>query len=119
MGWLLNSRQASFKPLDHRGFYTRYSFLEKKSSERAYRPLCTEDGHAFLGSFLEEVEWVLQWVLAVMTLHYTCLDLQRVSEGFVDMPDADLEKLVDAAEAPGVALAVHFEDEVVPPPLDL
>jgi hypothetical protein len=54
-----------------------------------------------------------------MTSHYTSFDLQRVSEGFVNMPDADLEKLVDVAEAPGVALAVHFEDEVVPPPLDL
>jgi hypothetical protein len=57
--------------------------------------------------------------LAVMTSHYAGLDLQRVSEGFVDMPDPDLEKLVDAAEAPGAALAARFEDEVVPPPLDL
>jgi hypothetical protein len=35
------------------------------------------------------------------------------------MPDPELEKLVDAAEAPGAVLAAHFEDEVVPPPLDL
>jgi hypothetical protein len=41
------------------------------------------------------------------------------TEGFVGMPDPDLEKLVDAAEAPGAALAARFEDEVVPPPLDL
>jgi hypothetical protein len=57
--------------------------------------------------------------LAVMTSHYAGLDLQRISEGFVDMPDSDLKKLVDAAEAPGVALVARFEDEVIPPPLDL
>jgi hypothetical protein len=52
--------------------------------------------------------------LAVMTLHYDGLDLQRISEGFDDMPDPDLEKLVDAAEALGAALAVRFEDKVIP-----
>jgi hypothetical protein len=31
----------------------------------------------------------------------------------------ELEKLVDAVEAPGAVLAARFEDEVVPPPLDL
>jgi hypothetical protein len=35
------------------------------------------------------------------------------------MPDPDLEKLVDVAEALGAALAAHFEGEVVSPPLDL
>jgi hypothetical protein len=35
------------------------------------------------------------------------------------MPDSNLEKLVEAAEAPGVVLAARFEDEVMPPPLDL
>jgi hypothetical protein len=54
-----------------------------------------------------------------MTLHYDGLNLQSVSEGFVDMPDVDLEKLVDASKAPGAVLAAHFEDEVIPPPLDL
>jgi hypothetical protein len=57
--------------------------------------------------------------LAMMTLHYDGLDLQCISEGFVDMPDPDLEKLVDVAEAPSAALAVFFEGEVIPPPLDL
>jgi hypothetical protein len=57
--------------------------------------------------------------LAVITSHYTGLDLQRVSEGFVNVPDTDLEKLVDAAKAPGTVLEARFEDEVVPPPLDL
>jgi hypothetical protein len=57
--------------------------------------------------------------LAVMTSHYDGLDLHRINEGFVDMPDPDLEKLVDAAKAPGATLATFFEGEVIPPPLDL
>jgi hypothetical protein len=52
--------------------------------------------------------------LAMMTSHYDGLDLLRISEGFVDRPDPDLEKLVDAAEAPRAALAARFEGEVVP-----
>jgi sirohydrochlorin ferrochelatase len=54
-----------------------------------------------------------------MTSHYAGLNLQGVSEGFIDMPDPELEKLVDAAEAPGAVLVPYFEDEVIPPPLDL
>jgi hypothetical protein len=54
-----------------------------------------------------------------MISHYDDLNLQSVSEGFVDMPDSDLEKLVNAAEAPSAVLVARFEDEVVPPPLDL
>jgi hypothetical protein len=54
-----------------------------------------------------------------MTSHYDSLNLQSISEGIVDMPDPDPEKLVDAAEAPGAVLAAWFEDEVIPPPLDL
>jgi hypothetical protein len=61
----------------------------------------------------------MKQALVVMTSHYDGLDLQRVSEGFIDMPNPDLEKLVDAVEAPSAALAVCFDDEVVPPPLDL
>jgi hypothetical protein len=60
----------------------------------------------------------MKQALAVMTSHYVDLDLQRVSEGFVDMPDPDLEKLIDVAEAPSAALAARFEGEVIPP-LDL
>jgi hypothetical protein len=60
----------------------------------------------------------MKQALAVMTSHNVGLELQRVSEGFVNMPNPDLEKLVDAAEAPGAALSARFEGEVVPP-LDL
>jgi hypothetical protein len=56
--------------------------------------------------------------MAVMTSHYASLNLQGISEGFVDMPDLELEKLVDAAEDPSAVLVTHFEDKVIPPPLD-
>jgi hypothetical protein len=52
--------------------------------------------------------------LVVMTSQYASLVLQRISEGFIDMTDPNLEKLVDEVEAPGTALAARFEDEVVP-----
>jgi hypothetical protein len=61
----------------------------------------------------------MKQALAVMTSHYAGLDLQCVNEGIIDMPDPDLEKLVDVAEAPGAALAARFEDEVILLPLDL
>jgi hypothetical protein len=56
----------------------------------------------------------MKQALAMMTSHYTGLDLQRISEGFVDMLDPDLEKLVDAVEDPGATLAACFEGEVIP-----
>jgi hypothetical protein len=54
-----------------------------------------------------------------MTSHYDGLDLQSISEGFINMPDSDLEKLVDATKTPSAILVARFEDEVIPPPLDL
>jgi hypothetical protein len=53
--------EPAFEPLDRRGCQTRGSFLEKVPSERAGRLLRAEDGRAFLGSFLGEVEQLLQW----------------------------------------------------------
>jgi hypothetical protein len=35
--------------------------LEKESSERVCHPLRAEDGHAFLGGFLEEMERAWRW----------------------------------------------------------
>jgi hypothetical protein len=52
--------EPAFEPLDCRGFRTRDSFSEKESSERVCRPLRTEDGRAFLGGFLGEVERALR-----------------------------------------------------------
>ena len=57
--------------------------------------------------------------LAVVSSHYA-INLEAVSDGYVlpeDDKEADAEvvKLLEAAEAPGTALAGLFEEEVVPP----
>ena len=61
-------------------------------------------------------DWVKQ-ALAVVSSHYIGIDLPAVSEGY-DLPDdeaeaqEELQKLVDAMEAPGDALATFFDAEV-------
>ena len=56
--------------------------------------------------------------LAVVSSHYA-VNLEAVSDGYI-LPDDDKEadeevtKLMEAAEAPGAALASLFEEEVVP-----
>ena len=60
--------------------------------------------------------------LAVLSSHYVGINLPVVSEGYV-LPDDEVEayeevqKLSDAAEAPGDALATFFDAEVELPPL--
>ena len=59
--------------------------------------------------------------LAVVSSHYT-VNLKAVSDGYVlpeddEEADAEVAKLMEAAEAPGTALAHLFEEEVVPPML--
>ena len=58
--------------------------------------------------------------LAVVASHYTGVDLEAISDGYVlaeDDEEADEEvmKLEEVAKAPGTALASLFEEEVVPP----
>ena len=59
--------------------------------------------------------------LAVVSSHYVGIDLPAVSEGYV-VPDdeeearEEVQKLSDAAEAPGDALATFFDAEVELPP---
>ena len=56
--------------------------------------------------------------LAVVSSHYA-INLETVNDGYI-LPDDDEEadeevtKLMEAAEAPGTALASLFEEEVVP-----
>ena len=57
--------------------------------------------------------------LAVVSSHYA-INLEAVSDGYVlpeddEEADAEVVKLLEAAEAPGTALAKLFEEEVVPP----
>ena len=58
--------------------------------------------------------------LAVISLHYAGIDLEAISNGYVmaeddEKAEEEVMKLVEAAEAPGTALARLFEEEVVPP----
>jgi len=58
--------------------------------------------------------------LAVVSSHYTGIDLEAVSDGYVMAEDdekveEEVMNLVEAAEAPGTMLASLFEEEVVPP----
>ena len=53
-------------------------------------------------------------------MHYVGIDLEAITDGYVlaeDDEEADEEvmKLMEAAEAPGTALASLFKQEVVPP----
>ncbi|XP_066333861.1 uncharacterized protein [Miscanthus floridulus] len=57
--------------------------------------------------------------LAVVSSHYA-VNLEAVSDGYVlpeddEEADAEVAKLMEAAKAPGTALASLFEEEVVPP----
>ena len=66
----------------------------------------------------------LKKALAVVSSHYVGIDLPVVSEGYV-LPDDEVEaqeevqKLSDAAKAPGDALATFFDAKVELPPLSV
>ena len=58
--------------------------------------------------------------LAVIASHYIGVDLPAISDGYVladeeEEADAVVTKLMEVAEGPGTALAMLFEEEVVPP----
>ena len=58
--------------------------------------------------------------LAVVSSHYTSIDLEAISDGYVlveddEEADEEVTKLMEAAEGPGMALAKLFKEEVVPP----
>ena len=58
--------------------------------------------------------------LAVVSSHYAGIDLEAIYDGYVlaeddEEADEEVTKLMEAAEAPGTALASLFEEEVVPP----
>jgi len=58
--------------------------------------------------------------LAVVSSHYAGVDLEAINDGYVvaeddEKAEEEVLKLVEAAEAPGTALARLFEEEVVPP----
>ena len=58
--------------------------------------------------------------MAVISSHYLGVDLPAISDGYVlpdddDEADAEVARLMEAAEGPGSTLAGLFEEEVVPP----
>ena len=58
--------------------------------------------------------------LAVVASHYSGVDLEAISDGYVLLEDdeqanEEVTKLMEAAEVPGTVLASLFEEEVVPP----
>lgn len=67
--------------------------------------------------------------LAVVSSHYSGVDLNAITDGYVatrndegdddDAADEELLRLIEAAEAPGFVLAARLEAEVVLHPADL
>ena len=58
--------------------------------------------------------------LAVVSSHYAGVNLVAISDGYVvpeddEEVDEEVNKLMEAVEGPGTALASLFEEEVVPP----
>jgi len=72
------------------------------------------------GRLREALHAGVKRALAVISSHYVGVDLPAISDGYV-LPDDDEEadaavtKLMEEAEGPGTALAMLFEEEVVPP----
>jgi deoxycytidine triphosphate deaminase len=57
--------------------------------------------------------------LAVFRSHYQKIDLEALSEGYVDIPEEELDAIDEEVLEPAKTLAAKFEEEVVLPPLDL
>jgi hypothetical protein len=57
--------------------------------------------------------------LAVFRSHYQKIDLETLSEGYVDIPEEELDTIDEEVLEPAKTLAAKFEDEIVPPPLEL
>ena len=58
--------------------------------------------------------------MAIFSSHYAGIGLKAVSDGYIvaeddEKAEEEVMKLEEAAEAPGMALASLFEEEVVPP----
>ena len=60
--------------------------------------------------------------LAVVSSHYADIDLEAINDGYVvaeddEKAEEEVMKPVEAVEAPGMALAKMFKEEMVPPTL--
>jgi hypothetical protein len=57
--------------------------------------------------------------LEVFRSHYQKIDLEALSEGYVDIPEEELDAIDEEALEPAKTLAAKFEEVVVPPSLGL
>jgi hypothetical protein len=60
----------------------------------------------------------MRCALAIFRSHYQKIDLEVLSEGYVDISEEELDAINEVLE-PAKVLAAKFEEEVVPLPLDL
>jgi hypothetical protein len=58
-------------------------------------------------------------VLIVFKSHFQKIDLEALSEGYIDFPKEELDTINEEVLEPVKTLVVKFEDEIVPPPLEL
>jgi hypothetical protein len=61
----------------------------------------------------------MQRAFAVFRSHYQKIDLVAHSEGYVIGPDEELDAIDEDVLEPVTILVAKFEEEVVPPPLNL
>jgi deoxycytidine triphosphate deaminase len=57
--------------------------------------------------------------LTVFRSHYQKIDLEALSEGYVDILEEELDTINEEVLEPMKTLVAKFEEEVVLPPLDL
>jgi hypothetical protein len=57
--------------------------------------------------------------LAVFRSHYQKIDLEALGEGYIDIPEEELDTIDEEVLEPVKTLAAKIEEEVVAPPLDL
>jgi hypothetical protein len=57
--------------------------------------------------------------LAVFRSHYQKIDLEAFSEGYVDIPEEELDAIDKEVLELAKTLASKFEEVIVPPPLEL
>jgi hypothetical protein len=59
------------------------------------------------------------WELAVFRSHYQKINLEVLSEGYIDIPEKELDATDEEALEPVKTQVAKFEEEIIPPPLDL
>jgi hypothetical protein len=57
--------------------------------------------------------------LAIFRSHYQKIDLEVLSEGYIDILDEELDAIDEEVLEPVKTLEAKFKEEVIPPPLNL